>query len=165
MSSSRARAAADLRGSSITQESIGGCRATADLRGSSIAQESTGGCCATADLKGSSIAQESTGGHYAVTDLRGSSITQESTGGHYVGGCRSADCCCGSCSCGSVIQCGMSQNELGVKLIGVLFLFQLLQVCSNYNIWTQPHSVHCNCFRCRNFPKLSQYFSSFRSAV
>ena len=52
----------------------------------------------------------STGGHYAATDLRGSSITQESTGGHYVGGCRSADCCCGSCSCGGVIQCGMSHE-------------------------------------------------------
>ena len=69
------------------------------------------------DLRCSSIAQESTGEHYAVTDLRGSSITQGSTGG-----CCAADCCCGSCSCGGVIQCGTSENELGVKLINVLIV-------------------------------------------
>ena len=50
-----------------------------------------------------------------------SSITQESTGGSCA-----ADYCYGSCSCGSVTQCGMSQNEQNVC---TSLLFQLLQVC------------------------------------
>ena len=68
-------------------------------------------------MRGSSITQGSTGGRCAATDLRGSFITQESTGGSCA-----ADYCCGSCSCGGVIQCGTSENELSVELIDVLIV-------------------------------------------
>ena len=91
------------------------------MRGSSITQGSTGRRCAATDLRGSSITQGSTGRRCAATDLRDSSITQESTGGSCA-----ADYCYGSCSCGSVTQCGMSQNEQNVC---TSLLFQLLQVC------------------------------------